>query len=303
MKMLKKSGYFRKLRRESLRSTIVVYTFLLLITLLMILPFLHELAKSFSYPTEVEAGRVSLLPKRFTFGNYYYFWRKQSEQLGRAFLNTIYITVVGTAWTVFNTALLAFPLSRSKKEFRLGVPILMIVIFCFVFQRPVIPYFLTVKAYGLMDTRAALILSHTIVPFYLLLVLTFFRGLPEDLFDACRIDGGSDFHLFWHVALPLSKASLASVAIFSGVTMWNLFFHPMLFIRSSDLMPLQPIVRSIMRGTGDVLKGNLLDNDPFRETESIKSALIMLTIIPVAVVYPFLQKYFTKGTMVGAIKS
>jgi len=268
----------------------------------MLLPFIHELAKSFSYPTTVEAGKVNLWPKNFTFGNYYYFWRKQRVQLGLAFLNTIIITVIGTLWNVFNTALLAFPLSRSRREFRFGVPVLLMVIFCFVFQRPMIPYFLTVKAYGLMNTRAALILTHTVLPFYLVLVLTFFRGLPEELFDACRIDGGNEFRLFFHVALPLSKAVLATIAIFSGVTFWNLFFHVKLFIRSSSLMPLQPIVRSIMQGGGDVLRGTLLDLDPFRETESIKSALIILTTIPVVIAYPFLQKHFARGAMVGAIK-
>lgn len=295
--------YFKRIKRDSLGSTIFVYGLLVIITLTMILPFFHELAKSFSYPTEVESGRVNLIPLKATFGNYLYFWRKQRETLGRAFLNTIFLTVATVIWTVFNTALLAFPLSRSKREFRWGAPILIVVIFCFVFQRPVIPYFLTVKGLGLMNTHAALILTHSIVPYYLILILTFFRGLPEELFDACRIDGGNEYHLFLHIALPLSKAALASVAIFAGVQMWNIFFHALLFIRDANLQPLQIVVRAIMRGGGDVLVGSLLDNDPYKETESIKSALIILSIIPVAVAYPFLQKYFTKGAMVGAIKS
>jgi putative aldouronate transport system permease protein len=95
---------------------------------------------------------------------------------------------------------------------------------------------------------------------------------------------------------------LATVAIFSGVVFWNIFFHSKLFIQSSELMPLQPIVRSIMRGGGDTLQGTLLDQDPFRETESIKSALIILTTLPVVVAYPFLQKYFAQGARVGSVK-
>jgi putative aldouronate transport system permease protein len=281
----------------------VVYALLGLIALTMVLPFVHELAKSFSYPTAVEAGRVNLLPRNFTFGNYYYFWRKQRAQLFRALLNTVFITVVGTIWGVASTALMAFPLSRPRREFRWGTPVLILVIFCFVFQRPLIPYFLTIRAYGLMNTHAALILPHTVVPFYLFLMMTFMRGLPEEFVDACRIDGANEFQMFVRVIVPLSKAVLATVAVFSGVQLWNLFFHPLIFIRSTRLMPLQPIVRSIMRGGGDVLQGSLLDQDPFRETSSIKSALIILTTLPVALAYPFLQKYFTKGTMVGAIKT
>jgi len=296
------AAFLRKTYKHAFAGTFLVYFLMAIVALTMLLPFVHELAKSFSYPTTVEAGKVGFWPKEFTFGNYYYYWRKQRAQLGRAFMNTILISTLGSVWTVFHTALMAFPLSRPKKEFKFRVLILGIVIFCFVFQRPMIPYFLTVRAYGLMNTRAALILTHTVVPFYLILVLTFFRGLPEELFDACRIDGGNEFHLFFHVALPLSKAVLATVAIFSGVVFWNLFFHVKLFIRSTNLMPLQPIVRSIMQGGGDVLQGSLLDLDPFRETESIKSALIILTMIPVVIAYPFLQKYFTKGAMVGAIK-
>ena len=302
--MAAKGFTFRGLScRENLSGTILVYTVVTILSLTMLLPFVHELAKSFSYPTEVEAGKVGFWPKKFTWGNYYYYWRKQRAQLLRAFWNTILITVIGTCWTVFNTALLAFPLSRSRKEFRFGAAILGVVIFCFVFQRPMIPYFLTVKAYGLMDTRSAIVVTHTVVPFYLFLMLNFFRALPEELFDACRIDGGNELHLFWHVVLPLSKAVLATVAIFSGVVFWNIFFHSKLFIRSTDLMPLQPIVRSIMRGGGDILQGTLLDQDPFRETESIKSALIILTTLPVVVAYPFLQKYFAQGARMGAVKA
>jgi len=283
-------------------GTAVVYALVSLVAISMLLPFIHELAKSLSYPTAVEAGKVALWPHDLTLGNFAYHWRKQRVQLSQAFMNSVLITVLGTAWNVFHTALLAFPLSRPRREFRIGTAILVMVIFCFVFQRPVIPYFLAVRAYGLMNTRAALIVTHTVVPFYLVLLVTAFRQLPEELFDACRIDGGSEFRLLFGVALPLSSAVLATVGVFVGVDLWNLFFHVKLFIRSTSLMPLQPIVRSIMQGGGDVLQGTLLDPDPFRETQSIKSALIVLTIVPVAIAYPLLQRYFAKGALVGGIK-
>jgi putative aldouronate transport system permease protein len=302
-KRLESQVHFKKVKRDSTMGTIIVYALLIIISLTMILPFIHELAKSFSYPTEVETGRVSLIPLKPTLGNYYYFWRKQLERLGTAFLNTISLTVITMIWTVINTAILAFPMSRPGKEFRFGNAILLLVIFCFVFNRPVIPYFLTVKGFGLMNTHLALILTHTITPYYLILMLTFFRGLPEELVDACRMDGGNELTIFRHVVLPLSKPVLASVAIFAGVNMWNIFFHALLFLRDANLQPLQVIVREVMRGQGDFLEAGIIDNDPFKQTESIKSALIILSILPVAIAYPFLQKYFVKGAMLGSLKS
>jgi ABC-type glycerol-3-phosphate transport system permease component len=290
------------LRTSSFYGEALIYVFRGLVALSMLLPFLHELAKSLSFPTAVEAGKVGLWPQSFTFGNYVYHWRKQRVPLALGLMNSVLITVVGTAWNVVCTALLAFPLSRSRKEFRLGAAIMVMVIFCFVFQRPVIPYFLAVKAYGLMNTRAALVVTHTVVPFYLVLLVTAFRQLPEELLDACRMDGGNEFRLLFNVALPLSKAVLATIGIFVGVELWNIFYHAKLFIRSTSLLPLQPIIRSIMQGGGDVLQGTLLDSDPYRETQSIKSALIILNTLPVLIVYPFIQRYFTKGVMVGGIK-
>ena len=282
-------------------SGIIVYSILITIALSMLLPFVHELAKSLSYPTEVRSGRVSFWPKQFTWGNYEYFYRKHLKTLSHAFANSLFITGFGVIWSTLNAALFAFPLSRPHSEFRLTKPIMYIILFTLVFSPPVIPYFLTIKAYGLMDTHWAIILPHTIFPFELILVITFFRQLPENMFDACRIDGGNDYHLFRHVALPLSKAVLVTIALFASVVLWNIFFHAMLFIRSADLQPLQVFVRGILQGGGDISPGRFI-KDPFAETESTKSALILLTTLPIILVYPLLQRYFAKGVLLGAIK-
>jgi putative aldouronate transport system permease protein len=282
-------------------SDLFIYTILLVIALTMVLPFVHEFAKSLSYPTEVAAGRVSLWPQQFTWGNYEYFYRNHLKTLSRAFLNSIFVTGFGVIWSTLQTALFAFPLSRPRTEFRLTKPIMYLVLFTLVFSPPVIPYFLALKSYGLMDTYWALILPGTILPFELILVITFFKQLPEEMFDACRIDGGSDFHLFRHVALPLSKAVLVTIALFASVGLWNIFFHAMLFIRNPKLQPLQVFVRGILQAGGDMPTGKLL-KDPFAETESTKSAIIMLTTLPIILVYPLLQRYFAKGFLLGAIK-
>lgn len=282
-------------------AEICIYLILFAIALSMALPFVHELAKSFSYPTEVAAGRVSLWPKQFTWGNYEYFYRNHRKTLSRAFLNSMFVTGFGVIWSTFNTALFAFPLSRPRAEFRLTKPIMYLVLFTLVFSPPVIPYFLALKSYGLMDTYWALILPGTVMSFELILVITFFKQLPEEMFDACRIDGGNDWHLFRHVAIPLSKAVLVTVALFASVGLWNIFFHALLFLRNPKLQPLQVFVRGILQAGGDISSGQLL-KDPFAETESTKSALVLLTTLPIILVYPLLQRYFAKGVLLGAIK-
>lgn len=266
----------------------------------MLFPFIHELAKSFSYPTEVAAGRVSLWPKRFTWGNYLYF--AKFKQLWRSFANSVIITVVGTIWTVFMTAMMAYPLSRSIKEFKIGRAIRLVVVFSMVFFPPMIPYFLAIRSYGLMDNYGALILTHTVYPYYLLMMISFYQGLEEGLLEAARIDGAGDFRLFWQFALPLSKPVLATITIFTAALYWNMFMHPMLFIRSADLQPLQMYVRGIMQGGGDIARTASIQRDPFAESESIKSALVIMTTIPIVAVYPFLQKHFMKGAQLGSIK-
>ena len=285
----------------SVIGNILIYLVLVLITLAMVLPFIHELAKSFSYPSEVDAGRVSLWPKKITFGNYYYYYRKHWIPLLRSFGITVYITLAGSLWSVFMSAFMAFPLSRSRKEFRLGPLAMSIVIFCFIMFPPIIPYFLVIRAYGFLDTLWSIIIPHTIVPFHLVILVAFFRQLPEDIFDSCRIDGANDLLIFFRIVLPLSKAALATVAIFTAIILWNIFLHPLLFIQSPNKFPLQIFLRSIFHGGAD--PEVLLERDIFDNTESIKSALVVITTLPIVIIYPILQKHFVKGMMLGAIKA
>lgn len=278
-----------------------IYIALTVIVLIMIFPFVHEIAKSFSSPGAVDAGRVSLWPREFTLGNYDYLFTKQFSQLSRSFAITIFITVAGTLWSLLITAPLAFAISRPRREFRLGPIAMGIAIFSMIFTPPIVPYFLTIKAYGLMDSQWATILPHSVIPFHLIILVTFFRELPAELFDACRIDGAGSFRIFYRIAVPLSKAALATIGVFTAIILWNIFLHPLLFIRSPEKFPLQIFIRSIFLGGGD-LRNTLMDYNPFSEAASMKSALVVLTTIPIAIVYPFLQKYFVKGMMVGSIK-
>lgn len=292
----------RSRRTGSVTGVLIINLLIFIVILIVTLPIIHEVAKSFSYPTEVDAGRVAFLPVKFTFGNYYFYYRRHLESLLRSFLVTVYITVVGTGWSVLISALTAFPLSRSRAEFRFGPIMMGIVVFCIVFVPPVIPYFLTVRSYGLMDTLWAIILPHTVIAYHMVLLVTFFRQLPQELFDACYIDGGREPRMFWSIVLPLSKAALATVGIFTAVLLWNIFLHPFLFIRNPNLMPLQLFLRSHFAQGASAETTETLAFDPFAETESVKSALVVIVIFPIVVIYPLLQKHFMKGVMLGAIK-
>jgi putative aldouronate transport system permease protein len=197
---------------------------------------------------------------------------------------------------------LAFPLSRPKGEFRLRGVVMKIVIFTLIFSPPIVPFFLIVRSYGMMDKLSTLYIIYTVISFNLILVMTYFRGLPEELFDSCRIDGANDWRIVFQIVLPLSKPVLATIAVYQPVGLWNMFFSALLFIRNPQLTPLQPLVRSILTESLDTIPANVAI-DPFRFSMSTKSALVILTTIPIVLVYPFLQRYFVKGALIGALKS
>lgn len=299
--MLKKSnipGHVGATKAERFWVTVAM----VLVTVVTLAPIAHEIAKSFSMPAAVNEGRVALWPVDFTMGNYLHYFKPEYDSLLSAFVNNALITLLGTVWSVFFTALTAYPISR--REFRAGPFLMGLFVFCIVFSPPLIPYFLSIRAYGLMDSWWALVLPHTVLPFNLILVVSYLRGLPEELFEACRMDGGNDWWMAFRVAFPLAGPILATIGIYTGVLFWNLYLHPVLFLQNPDLMPLQPVLRSflaedfgVMRVTADGAQ------DLFGNSPSAASALVLLSILPVVLVYPFLQKYFLKGSLEGAIKS
>lgn len=286
----------------SVPGQIAVVTVLALYALVIVLPFVNEIAKSLSDPEIVKRGLVRFWPQGFTFGNYAYYLDPEFTGLWRAFANTIYITSIGTVWSVFFTACMAYPMSKPRHIFSAGPVLSVLIVFAIVFFPPLIPYFLTVRGYGLMNTRFVIILAHTIGPFYLIIMRTFFRNLPQELFDAAEIDGAGDFRQAIQIAFPLAKPAMATIAIYTAVLLWNIYLHSLLFIRDASLMPLQPVVRSLLASGGDTGAISLVYN-PFRNAESTKSALVLISIAPIALVYPLLQRHFTKGALLGSVKS
>lgn len=282
--------------------TASVYTILAIVALTMLLPFVHEIAKSFSHPVEANAGRVLFTPQLPTIENYAYFLQERYSRLWRSMLVTVFLTGFGTLWSVLLTGIGAYPMSRPAEEFPLLRLMQVLLVFSLVFFPPLIPYFLTVRGYGLMDSLWAIILTHSILPFNLVLAINYYRQLPEDLLDSCRIDGANDFRILFQIVMPLSAPMLATITVYVSVLIWNIYLHPLLFIRSPDIMPLQPVVRSILSESLNATTSRT-SASIFDSAQSTKSALVLISMLPIVVVYPFLQRFFVKGALLGAVKS
>ncbi|SDO57060.1 putative aldouronate transport system permease protein [Paenibacillus sp. yr247] len=272
----------------------VNYVVLILLSVTMILPIIHVFAISMSDPAAVDAHQVQFLPVELTSSAWKYIVAK--ADLWRSLSVNLFITVVGTLLSLLFTSLLAYPLAR--KDFRIRNKIMFGIVFTMIFQAPMIPYFLTIKSLGLLDSIWVLIIPSTISAFNLIILRTFFQQLPFELEESARIDGCTDYGILFRMVIPLSKPALATMGLFYAVTYWNMFFHAILFIRNPKLYPLQLKLRETMVNTD--LSANL--NAMAYNSQTLQAATIIFVTLPILLVYPFIQKYFVQGATLGAVK-
>jgi putative aldouronate transport system permease protein len=220
-------------------------------------------------------------------------------QLPRAFGISLYITLLGTALNLVFTTLLAYPL--SKDGFRLRTPLLALVVFTLLFNGGLIPTYLVVRDLHLLNTYWALMLPNLVSAFNLLLMRAFFHSLPTEIEEAARIDGASEWQILWRIVLPLSKPILATIGLFYAVAHWNGFFDAILYLSDANMQPLQVVLRSILNA-GQLAEFTDVSSATAVPTETLQMAAVVLTTIPVLLIYPFLQRYFTAGTLLGAVK-
>lgn len=209
------------------------------------------------------------------------------------------VTLVGTLLSLVCTVTLAYALSRPGVFG--GKPVLLLILFTFLFPPGMIPGFLLVKELGMLDLYSSLILPVLVNVFNLVVLRGFFQGIPEELYEAARLDGAGDWRVLWSVVLPLSKAALAVVGLFYAVAYWNSWFYASLYLES-DHWPLQQVLRTyVVAGSGltDTTVGEGTVNAP----QTVQMAVLVIATVPILLVYPFLQKYFTKGVLTGAVKS
>jgi len=270
---------------------------MLVVVVATLYPFIYMASVSVSQNVFVMKGEVALWPKGINFDTY-----KLILGDGRiltAYKNTIMYTVLGTLLALLVTSMGAFALSKRNFWFRKGF--LIMIVFTILFNGGMIPTFLVVKELGLIDTVWAMVLPGVVSTWNLIVMRTFFSNIPQDLEESARIDGLNDIGIFARIVLPLSKPVLATIGLFYAVGLWNNFYLPLLYLRDESLFPLQVILRNlVIIGSSNMSETTRADSIVVEE--SLKYTVIMVSTVPILLLYPFLQKYFVKGVMIGAIK-
>lgn len=273
------------------------YVFLAVVGLLMLVPFLHILAGSFSSGTALAQGRVSVLPAEFTLVNYAAVLKNAS--IWQSFGVTVFITVVGTTLNLLFTSLMAYGLVRPDLKGRTFI--ILLVLFTMIFQVPMIPGYLLVKSLGMLNTLWSLLIPGLISAFNLFIMISFFRSIPDGLTDAAKIDGCDEYRTWWSIVLPLSLPSISTIGLFYAVGHWNGYFSAIMYLRTPSLFPLQVKLRQLLveSDTESMMQASSLT---LQSIEGIRMASIMVATLPILLVYPLIQKHFAKGAMLGSVK-
>lgn len=276
---------------------------MILLGAITLIPVLTVVAKAFSDPTYVIAGRVGILPKGFQLDTIKYVLNK--PEFLNAFKNSVFVTGVGTIMAMFMTVSAAYPL--SKPELRGRKFFLYIFVFVMLFGAGMVPSYLLYNSLHLLNTRWALIFASGFSVFNLLVVKNYFEQLPESIEEAARIDGASNMQILFRVVLPMSAPVLATVALFYAVGYWNNYFSGVMYITKPELRTLQHYLYDLLtlasqsvENAGQVMEG--ADSLAAISSESITSATIVISTVPILVLYPLLQKHFVKGITIGSVK-
>ncbi|OXM86585.1 carbohydrate ABC transporter permease [Paenibacillus rigui] len=278
---------------------LINYIILAGFALTCLLPFVHIAAVSLSERGAVESGHVSLWPIGLQVSAYKFFF--VATPALKALKNSLLITVAGVAISMLGTILAAYPLSRSYLAGKRYLVLAMV--FTMLFSGGVIPTYLVVKSLSLIDSYWSIWLTGFISTYNMLLMRSYFENIPHEVEEAARIDGCGDTMLLWRIILPLSLPMLATLALFYGVHYWNAFMSVLMYINKTDLQNLTVIVQAVLQKS-DVV--STATTDPMEQqlvmNEMIKAVGVVVMVVPMLLVYPFLQKYFVKGVMLGSVK-
>lgn len=292
-----------KIRKSGLDLTmdIVVYAVLTIMAIVMLYPFIYVLSTSISDQSEVMRGNVLLWPIGFDTKAY------QSmivhPLFARSYLNTVIYAVTGTLATLFITAISAYPLSRDKFRSRKAISVLYVI--TMFFGGGMIPTYLIIKMLGMVDTLWAIILPGSISAWNLLIMRSFFKTIPESLHESAFLDGAKDWTVLWKIVIPLSMPVMTTIGLFAMVGFWNDFFAALIYLNDPNKYPVQMVLRMILISATFTQGGDQQKSADLLQaisTQSLKSAAIVIAIVPIMCVYPFIQKYFVKGIMIGSIK-
>lgn len=279
-------------------ANVVIYILLTLIAVIMVIPFIYVIAASFATEAEIQTRPIFFIPDSPTLDAYarIFDMNDMGTRVFHSLLISVCVTAIGTFINLFFTTTMAYGLSSSNLIGK--KPLLNMVLFTMVFGGGMIPLFLVVKGLGMYDTYSALILPGAISAYNMIIVRNFFMELPRELEEAASIDGCSDIGIFIKIALPLSLPCLATFGLFYAVGHWNNYFGALLYLEDSTKFPFQLVLRNIVMQTAETQT----DPNALIPEDTLKMAVIVIGTVPILIVYPFLQKHFAAGVMVGAVK-
>lgn len=292
-------GRTNKIIRKVDLFEVINVTLILLLCAITLYPILYVLGRSFMPDAERALRPLALFPSTWDFTAYEYILGKGSL-LYNAYKITIFRTVVGTALSLFVEAMFAYVLSKKDYPFRTALTVM--IAFTLWFQGGLIPTFLLVRSVGLMNSIWVYIFPALMTAWNILLLRNFFAQVPDSLEESARIDGANDAMVFFKIVLPLSKPVLATVGLFHAVTHWNEWFSAVIYVNDNTKWPVQVILRQILATAmqSEMMEDNVVATPP--PAVSVQMATVVIVTVPILVVYPFIQKYFAKGMMVGSIK-
>lgn len=277
------------------------YLFLTLVAFLCLFPLVQVLAVSLSSSSAASAGLVKLWPVDFTLEAYRYVAHK--AEFARSLLVTVKRVALGATVNVFLTILLAYPLSKEAKDFNWRTLYVWLFVFTMLFHGGMIPSYILIKEIGLLDSIWALILPTAVPIFNVVLLLNFFRGLPKELIESSFIDGANHWSALWRIVVPVSLPALATITLFSVVFHWNAWFDGIIYMNSTEKYPLQSYMQTIIvaRDLTNLSADDLTDLKHISD-RTVKAAQIFLGALPILCLYPFLQRYFMSGIVMGSVK-
>lgn len=305
--MQKKRSKYARMTLNDRIFDVVNYTALGLLLLVFIAPLMNVISSSFSDPDMIAGGKVWLLPKGFTLEGYQEV--RQMDKIWIGYANSVYYTVVGTLANLIVTIMCAYPLSKRDlvgRNFIMGI-----FSFTMFFGGGLVPTFMLVRSLGLLDTRAALILPGLMSVYNMIIARTFFStSIPSDLYDAAEIDGCNEFSTLIRIVIPLSAPIIAVLGLYYAVAHWNSYFSGLIYLSDSSKYPLQLVLRDFLlsqQSWDDMLTSASAEMqaeivEQMKKREQLRYVVIVVAALPMCMLYPFIQKFFIKGVMVGAIK-
>lgn len=290
----------KKIKPGKLISRIIIWAVVILLTLSCLLPLINMVAISFSGSNAVSANKVGLLPVDFNTSAY----KKLlgDAQFWKSFLISVERVVLGTFINMVFTISMAYPLSKSRNRFRAREIYMKIVIFAMLFSGGIIPLFMVVSKLHLTNTIWSLVLPGAVPVFNVILLINFFKGVPDSLDEAARIDGAGPLTVLLKIYLPVSLPALATVALFAIVNHWNDYFSGLIYMSKAEMYPLQTYIQQLTVDLTQITDANQLKQLASMNNRTFNAAKIVVSTIPLLIIYLFLQKYFVTGIVIGAVK-